>query len=330
MKPTILVLLPFEEEGKKRLEAALDGADVIYSDDASYTDEMLDRASAIIGNPAPERLVGRDNIKWVQVSWAGVDRYIKFKDFPRQITLTNVTGAFGHAISEHMVACVFSLFKKLHLYRDNQNRSLWLDRGSVRSVYGSVVLVLGLGDIGGNFAARMKALGCRVIGVTRTAREKPDTVDEIYTSDALDELLPKADVVGMALPSTAETVRIMDEKRLFSMKKGAILINVGRGSAIDQTALLKAVDSGHLGGAALDVTETEPLPENDPLWKAENVIITPHVSGFFHLRQTYDNIIDICVENAGRFVRGEKLENVIDMTLGYAGRDTRKETHFPG
>ncbi|MEA4831102.1 Glyoxylate/hydroxypyruvate reductase A [bioreactor metagenome] len=316
-KKKLLVLLPFEDTTKARLTDGLKNSVVEFSSDESVSVEQVINADGIIGNPPAEFCAASKRLKWVQVSWAGVDRYTKSIIFPRNIILTNVTGAFGHAISEHMVGCVFSLYKKLNLYRDNQNKSLWLDRGEVKSIEGSAVCILGLGDIGKAFAKRMKALGCYIIGIKRRASEKPDYVDELYLSEMLDEVIPKCDIVAMALPNTPETEFIMNRARIFSMKPGAVLINVGRGNAIDTDALCDALESGLLYGAALDVTSPEPLPSDHRLWKLENAIITPHVSGFYHLRQTYDNIVSICIDNAFRFDSDLPLKNIIDMETGY-------------
>ena len=236
---------------------------------------------------------------------------------PEGVILTNVTGAFGLAISEHMVANVFTLYKKLHLYRDNQNKSLWLDRGQVKQIEGAVVLTVGLGDIGGNFAKKMKALGAYTIGVRRKDTSKPEYIDELILQEDLDNVLPKADIVALALPNTSETKGLFNRERIYSMKDGATLINVGRGNAVDTEALCDALEDGKLYAAALDVTDPEPLPAEHRMWKIENALITPHISGFFHLRKTYENIVSIFIENFNRFLNNEPLENIIDMTTGY-------------
>jgi phosphoglycerate dehydrogenase-like enzyme len=216
-----------------------------------------------------------------------------------------------------MVGCVLMLYKKLHLYRDNQNKAVWLDRGKVRRIEGAVTLIVGLGDIGGRFAQKMKSLGAYTIGIKRTEADKPGYIDELYTAEALDLMLPRADIVALTLPGTDATRNIMSRKRLFSMKEGATLLNIGRGSAVDTMALCDALSSGRLYAAALDVTDPEPLPSGHPLWKAENALITPHISGFFHLRDTYDNIIDIFVNNMERFHAGLPLLNIVDFSTGY-------------
>lgn len=308
----IVVTVPFEPDGKSRLESSAPGYEFIYE----IPDDMSG-VCAVIGKVPPEKLKNLTSLRWVQLSMAGTEPYSLPGVLPDNVVLTNATGAFGLAISEYMVGCVFELYKKLHLYRDNQNKCTWLDRGNVKRVERSVVLVLGTGDIGGRFAQKMKALGAYIIGVRRTEGVKPEWCDEMYTTAALDTLLPRADIVAMSLPGTPQTKGIMDKRRIALMKSDAILINVGRGNAVDTDALTEALNSGKLGGCALDVTDPEPLPEIHPLWNCENAVITPHISGFFHLRDTYDNIIDICIENAGRFARGKELMNIVDFSTGY-------------
>jgi len=315
----ITVLLPFEEEYRTRLRAAAPDAVIRYYDTpADCPESELIDADIVLGNPPTGLLDRMERLKWVQLRMAGTEPYSKPGVLGEDILLTNATGAFGHAISEHMLAATLMLMKKLHLYRDEQNRSQWKDRGTVPSITRSKVLVIGLGDIGGEYAKRMKALGAYVIGVRRADTRKPDFVDELHLSDALDSLIPQADIIALALPNTPATAGIMNRSRLFSMKEGAFLINVGRGNAIDTDALCDLALSGRLGGAALDVTDPEPLPGDHPMWKMENILITPHVSGFFHMRETYENMLSMMIENLALFVSGSRdLRNIVDRTTGY-------------
>lgn len=317
----ILVLLPLEEAGKKRLERILSdspaGWNAVYSSVETVSAGDLEGVEAVLGNLPVELLPAAKSLRWMQLSMAGADSYVKEGVLPQEVILTNTTGAFGLAISEHMVACVLTLYKKLHLYRDNQLKSLWLDRGEVKQVEGSVLLSVGMGDIGGSFAQKMKALGAYVIGIRRTPRPKPDWADEVYQMDSLDQLLPRADIVALSLPGTAQTFRLFDRERIFRMKDGATLLNVGRGNVLDTDALCDALSSGKLYAASLDVTDPEPLPADHRLWKQENALITPHVSGFFHLRATYDKIVDIALSNLERYLSGKPLNCQVDRRTGY-------------
>ena len=317
-KLTVVVALAYEPEGKARLESIAPDNEYIYCPSQNdVTPEIMRKADVIIGNVPPQMMAHAQKLKWFQSQMAGVDAYLSGGIIPENVVITNVTGAFGLAISEHMIGTVFELFKKLHLYRDNQNNRLWLDRGFVRQIEGSCVCVVGIGDIGGLFAKKMKALGAYTIGIKRRESEKPEYVDELYTSEHLDEVLSRADITALCLPNTPQTRGMFDKNRIAKMKDDSILINVGRGNAVDTDALCDALESGKLGGAALDVTDPEPLPREHRLWTLENAIITPHISGFFHLRKTYENIIDICTENYRRYVCGEPLVNVINKETGY-------------
>ena len=313
----ILVTIPTEERHRKMLEAQAPGAEFLYRAAQEVTPELAHEMNIILGNVKPAVLAGTEKLRLLQLNSAGTDGYLADGVLPEKAVLTNATGAYGLAISEHMLGMLLELQKKLHLYMKNQAEEVWKDEGCVRSVYGSVVLVLGLGDIGSEFARRVKALGAYVIGIRRTKAQKPEFVDELYQMDALDECLKRADVAAMSLPGTKETYQIMNRKRLEGMKKGAILLNVGRGNAVETEALCDLLESGYLGGAGLDVTDPEPLPAGHRLWKAPNLVLTPHISGLYHLQETHERILRIAAENLQAFLAGEPLKNVVDWETGY-------------
>ena len=216
-----------------------------------------------------------------------------------------------------MIGSLLCIMKKLHLYGADQSKHVWNDYGNVASIYGSKTLVVGFGDIGSEFAVRMHALGSQVTGIRRNKTEKPDYLEALYQMDAFYECLKTADIVATCLPGTKETYHIFDKKAFAQMKEGAFFLNVGRGSAVDSYALADALNSGHLAGASVDVTEPEPLPSDHPLWDAKNLLITPHISGNYHLKETHERIVRIAADNLDRFIRGEKLRNVVDFATGY-------------
>ncbi len=334
----ILVLIPCEATSAELLKAAAPGCEFRFKpalpaegenrviggkefrgliNEGTLTPEDAEWADGILGNPSPAFLKDAKRLKWLQTNSAGVEAYTAPGALPSDVRLTNASGAYGLAISEHMLGMLLELFKKLELYRDVQKQGQWRSLGGVRSVYGSTVLVLGMGDIGGEFARRCKALGAKVIGVRRKNAEKPDYVDRICLQEELDEVLPLADVVAVTLPGTEATKGLIGRERIARMKDGAVLLNVGRGSIVDTEALCDALESGKLSGAGLDVTEPEPLPPDHRLWKIPTAVITPHISGFFHLEETYRRIIGICAENLRRFLADEPLKNRIDFSTGY-------------
>jgi len=234
--------------------------------------------------------------------------------------LCSASGAYGQAISEYLLAALLSLYKLLPRYRDNQNKKVWEDLGRMRSLRGQTVLVVGAGSIGGAFAQLARALGAgEIIGVRRSEAFAHPPFDAMHTLDALDELLPLADVVSLSLPQTEETKGLMDARRFALMKEESVILNVGRGSAIDEAALLGALRSGRLWGAALDVTDTEPLPQDNPLWEEPRVLLTPHVSGRYNLDATWENVVDIAIHNLQAWPGGPFISRV-DYSTGYRER----------
>ena len=281
------------------------------------TQEDVDWAQVILGNVPAAMLHGSPALEWLQTNSAGVEPYIQPGVLAGDTLLTNATGAYGLAIAEHMLGMLLELFKKLELYRDAQKSGAWQSQGAVKAVYGSTVLVLGMGDIGGEFAARCKALGAKVIGVRRSPRPCPEYADEVHLLEDLDSLLPHADVVAVTLPGTDATRGLMSRERLAKMKEGAVLLNVGRGFIVDTEALCDALERGHLSGAGVDVTDPEPLPPTHRLWNVPTAVVTPHISGFYHLRETHERIVGIFLENLRHFQAGEPLRNLVDFATGY-------------
>jgi len=280
--------------------------------------ELLD-CEVVFGHLSADILTKSTTLKWLHTQSAGVDAYLRRGvEFPAHITLTNSAGAYGIAISEHLLTTILMLMRKMPDYGRLQAERKWEYLGEIDSLYGSTVTVVGLGDIGGNFAARCRAMGAKVRGVVRNTRaELPNCVDELFTADALDDAISNADVVALCLPATGETTALFDEARLGRMKRGAYILNVGRGSAIDSAALAQALHSGLLRGAALDVTQPEPLPPEHPLWDAPNLIITPHVSGGDSTKLTSDLIMGKFLRYLRAYVAGLPFERVVDKTAGY-------------
>ncbi len=320
-KMNVLVLIPTDDEMKGKIKSSAPDYEYRFIDDALFkntaTQEDADWADIILGNVNPGFIKANGKLRWLQTNSAGVEPYIKDGVLSKGTALTNASGAYGLAIAEHMLGMHLEIIKKLELYRDNQKAAKWESCGSVKSISGATVLVLGMGDIGGEYAKRVKALGATVIGMRRTKREKPDYVDELITQEELDRALPQADVVAMSLPGTPQTVNIISRERISKMKEGAVILNVGRGNAIDLDALSDALENGKLMGAGLDVTEPEPLPKEHRLWEIPSAVITPHIAGFFHLKQTHDKIVEIMAENLRRFVSGDELINQVDFAAGY-------------
>nr|WP_319488464.1 D-2-hydroxyacid dehydrogenase [uncultured Caproiciproducens sp.] len=316
----ILVLLPAEAQHKLLLEQSAPDCLFSYGSYGTVTMNQVQDAHIIIGNPPADYVKDSPNLEWLHCNSAGVDAYLKDGVLPKGTALTNSTGAYGLAVSEHMLAMLLEIIKQLHTYRDAQHQHIWRSQGKVKSIFNSTVLVLGMGDIGGEFAKKVKALGAYVIGVRRTHAEKPDYADELHLTQELDSLLPRADIIALSLPETKDTYQLFSRERLALVKEEAVLLNVGRGTVIDTDALCDALESGHLFGAGLDVTDPEPLPENHRIWDIPNVVITPHISGLYHLQETFERVVRIAAENLRHYANGEPLNNVVDFSTGYRTR----------
>ena len=319
----IIVTPPFTEEQKKKIRDAAGPEELVFALKSEITPELLSDADVILGNlDSPSQVRWAPGLRWIQLNNAGTEGYCEPGLLPEGAVLTNATGAYGLAISEHMIACLFMLRKKLDLYFADQQRHEWRREGHVGVIQGTTVLVIGLGDIGRAFAGRMKALGCHTIGIRRrvSGKTSPEdaAADEVYGLDALDSLLPRADVVALSLPGNPSTRHVLNRERIGLLNPNAIVLNVGRGTAIDTDALCDALYGGRIAGAALDVTDPEPLPEDHPLWDAPRTLITPHISGGYSLPETLEQICGIFAENLERFRKGEPLRNVVDMETGYA------------
>lgn len=313
----ILVLNEFSEENKARIRTAAQGADVRFLTPGEVDAAMIADAEIIVGPPPKPLLPEAKSLKYVQLCSAGADAYIGKGVLPEDVTLCNATGAYGHAVSEHLFAGILMVTKKLHLYRDAQHSHAWGSLGGVPALTSLTALIIGPGDIGGRLARLLRGVGMRILCVRRTVAEKPDFADEVYTSDQLLEILPQADIVAMAVPGSPSTYHMISDKQFAAMKRGVILANAGRGSAIDPDALVKAVDEGIVGAAFLDVTEPEPLPKDHPLWDKPAVAITPHISGGYHMPETQDTLTGIVADNLARYLSGAPLANVVDRETGY-------------
>lgn len=283
------------------------------------TDEELAAAEVIVGFPPVPRLGAAANLKWLQIPWSGADGYADHPDFPGHVVLTNATGAFGRPIAEYAFAAVFSLMRRFHQYRDCQKDARWERQGDEMSPTGKHVLILGAGDIGTNVARLFQMMDCRITGVRRVVRNIPREFDNMITLDQVDQVLPEADIVICCMPHTPLTQGFMNRKRLELMKSTAIFVNVGRGTLVDHDALADVLNAGKIYGAALDVTCPEPLPQEHPLWKCRNVIITPHVSGqtFAGLSDKADYFFQVCKENLENYRDGKPLANQVDLKTGY-------------
>ncbi len=313
----IVVLSQFNEDCRRILSDAAAGAELIFSSPGEADAALLADAGMIVGPVPPALLPDAKRLEVLQLQSAGADAYIKPGVLPETVDLCNATGAYGLAVAEHLFAGILAMMKKLHLYRDNQQKPVWQGLGLVGTMWQATVLIIGPGDIGGTLAEMCRALGAYVICVRRRKTAKPDFADELYTIDELNDVLPRADIVALAVPGAPDTVHLLSRERIALLKDGVIVANGGRGTAIDTDALAEAVDSGKVGCAFLDVTDPEPLPLDHPLWKKPNVFITPHVAGGYNMIETQFRIARVVAKNIRHYLQNEPCENIVDRKTGY-------------
>ena len=277
-------------------------------------------AHAVDGRFAtPELIAAAPNLVWVLSNSAGVDQYLDNRALMEtdRIVLTNMRAVHGPAIADHAMAMLLTLTRNMPAHLRNQRDHRWgsPDARTGIAFQGRTMFVVGLGGIGTEIAQRAHGFGMRVIGSRRSDKPNPGYIERVGKPEDLLAMLPEADVVAIAVPLTPETEGMFDERAFGAMKEGAYLINIARGTIVKTDALLAALESGHLAGACLDVTDPEPLPADDPLWKLQNVILTPHVAVVSDLGNSAR--FEILRENLRRYTAGEKMLSVVDVAKGY-------------
>ena len=301
------------------LEGSTPGVELIAVQSQDEALQHATDADAIIGFCSERLVAAAPKVMWIQIFSAGAERCLAVdRVVSGDIVLTNMQKMSSPVIAEHVTAMTLALARGLAPFSKAMQDGEWRRSADMtdgmQSVAGKTVLVLGLGGIGTESARRMAALGMKVLATRRSSREGPDFVDYVGLASESDELAARADFIVNALPLTDETRGVLDADFFAATKRGAHFINVGRGKTVVTSALVAALESGQLAGAALDVTDPEPLPAGHPLWQMPNVIITPHVSargGNFYRHAL------LAKENLRRFVAGEALLNVVIPERGY-------------
>ena len=287
-------------------------------------------ADAFFGKLTPEMLAAAGQLRWVQSPTASLEHYIFPELASHSLQLTNMRGLFHDNIADHVFGCMLCFARNLHVYIRQQERADWKPHGGIKegqafrsgpavttavdrahtTLAGSTLGVVGLGSIGAEIARRGVCFGMQVVAVDSDPRDAPDGVVGPWGTDHLDSLLEASDYVVIAAPHTPQTEQLFSAGQFARMKSTAVLINIGRGVIVDLADLTAALETGQIGGAALDVFEIEPLPSNHPLWGFENVILTPHVAG--HSPAIAERHLEVLLANISRFERGAPLLNVVD------------------
>jgi len=301
------------------VEGLLPGIELVLADTENEVIANAEGADAILGWCSERVLEAASDASWIQVFGSGVERCLTVERVrDGDVMLTNMQKMSSPVIGEHVTAMVLALSRGLIGFSKSMQDGEWL-RGSdivagMQSYGGKTVLVAGLGGIGTEAARRLAALDMRIIGTRRSSREGPEFVDYVGLPHELHELAAQADFIVNALPLTPETKGVFDAEFFSVARRGSYFINVGRGKTVVTADLVAALESGQIAGAALDVTDPEPLPPAHPLWQMENVVITPHVASRGGNRIRH---IALAKENLRRFIAGDALLNVVDPDLGY-------------
>lgn len=302
---------------RTRLQSALAGHHVEFCAELPEIEKRsaVTAANVVFGNVPAAWLEAAVGLRWVQLDSAGVDAYLKINTVARAtpVILTHLCGFFDHAVAEAVLAGVLAFYRQLPRLNLAQPEARWIKTDvepDIRALDGQRVLVLGAGGIARRLERILGAFDAHVQLFSRTAR-----LGGLSTPAELDAALSATDLLINTLPHTPETIGLLSRDRLGRLKPGAVVVNAGRGSVLDEAALLELIDRGQLGGAVLDVTETEPLPPTSPLWRHPKVLLTQHTGGRFPGEM--DRKVDVFLANVRRFEQGEPLGCQVDPRRGY-------------
>ena len=315
----IIDFLNDKYERQLNAAAAKYGYEIEYFPSSAEAVGNVDECEILYGHCSRKVVKSAKSLKWYCTCWAGVDHFCDESIYQNpDCRLTNSSGAYGTTISEHLIMVCLMLLRRQMEYTEVIRNGGWETLpGGIRSLHGARITVLGTGDIGTEFARRVRAFHpASLTGVSRSGRANAD-FDAVHPVTELDQLLPETDLLFMSLPSVSDTVNILNAERMALLPKGAYVVNVGRGTAINQDALIKALDSGHLAGAALDVVVPEPLPADHPLRKAKNLLLTPHVAGNMTLGYTCERNVQLFCENLENYAAGRPMHHLVDRRKGY-------------
>ncbi len=310
--------LRLTESDLNDIRKAAPSLNLVFPTRENLLKELAD-ADAVMGGLNREQFLAAKKLKWMQITSAGVENYLTIPEIKNSpVVMTNMKIVQGIEIADHAFALLLALTRRLDVAIKDRETETWrslADYGPPLELHGKTAVVVGVGGIGTQIAVRAKAFGMTVIGVDPKDLPYAPHLDRTVWPDRLDSVLPEADVVFVSAPHTPETDRMFKAEQFAKMKKGVLFIAVSRGKLYDNDALVAALQSGHVGAAGLDVTETEPLPKGHPLWKTGRVIITPHIAG----RSDGEGAryFELYKENLIRFAKGEPLRHVVDKAKGY-------------
>ncbi|CAN5912552.1 D-2-hydroxyacid dehydrogenase [soil metagenome] len=300
------------------LKATAPGVDLVACRDQAEALEQIDDADATSGFGNAELIAKGQRLRWIQWNSAGVENIVFLPELQSsEIVLTNMQRVFGPPIADQAIGYLLAFTRQLEHFIQTKSQQQWMQRPytiDFDELAGKTMLVVGLGGIGQEIARRAYGLGMTVLATDPKVLDCPRDVEELHRPDAIEKLLPRADVVVSAVPLTPESRQMFNASTFGLMKPGVLFVNVSRGGVTDTAALISALKSGHVAAAGLDVTDPEPLPAGHPLWD-QNVIITPHSAGVSAGSDRRKH--EVFKENLRRFSQGLMLLNVVDKQAGY-------------
>jgi glyoxylate/hydroxypyruvate reductase len=272
--------------------------------------EAFLQAEVVFGNINPDWVEHSKNLRWLQLSSTGFNPYLKL-DWNKlsHVRVTNLRDFYGQPVAETAVAGILGFYRRIDELTNLQVQKKWVGlalRPDMDLLYKKKALLLGAGAIGNNIKKFLEAFSCEVTVVRKSSSP---------TLDDLDELIPDAEIIVNSLPESEETIGILNEKRISLMNKNSLFVNVGRGSVIDEGKLIEALQQSKIKGAVLDVTEVEPIPDDHPLWKLNNVMLTQHTGGGY--REEKMDMVRFFIENLQRYRSGQKLLHIVNFNKGY-------------
>jgi phosphoglycerate dehydrogenase-like enzyme len=293
------------------------GVQFVQAEKGQPTAPLMGDVEVVYGQLSADEFASRKELRWVQSPSAGVEWMWKVPGLAdTDIVVTNMRGAHAVTIAEHAFAMLLTHTRGLRAFEQHQNNHEWSRAGiTPRNIKGLTMGIIGFGNIGRAIARRANGFEMRVLAVDAEPVPPGEGVAEVWPLERLDDLCRESDVLVNSAPLTPRSRGMIGRQQIRALKRGSFLLSMSRGGIVEETALIDALEEGHLAGAGLDVTATEPLPAGDPLWTASNLIITPHSSASSPL--TTELVWSILDQNLGRFRRGEELINLVDKHRGY-------------
>ena len=320
MSRSMVVVLPDLTEGhisRIRETAQQHGFECRFFSRPDESLPSLADAEVILGG-SPFLSRNAPNLRWICSPSAGINQFTEEDAFANpSAVLTNSSGAYGVTIAEHIVMLLLELLRRQGEYQAHITKHEWFRRLPVRSIYSSRIALLGTGDIGRETLLRLRGFAPKqVTGINRSGRNPGGLFDDVIRSESLDKALPETDILIISVPGTRDTFHMIGRKQLALLPDHAVIVNVGRGSVIDQEALEQELRNGRLY-AGLDVFETEPIPADSSLWDCPRLVITPHVAGDTTLPHTLDRIVELFLEDFENYCAGRPLLRAVDRGKGY-------------